>query len=130
MAVPYSVDLRKRVLAEYDKGVLKRYEIAKLFQVTVRTIYTWVQTRNLTGKIEAKSGYQKGHSHKIIDTEKFKSFITDNPNLSLKELSDKWGNVSSSTIRDKLLKIGFTVKKNNGDTKNVMSKKEQNTKKK
>ena len=121
MAVPYSVDLRKRVLAEYDKGVLKRYEIAKLFQVTVRTIYTWIQTRDLTGKIEAKSGYQKGHGHKIIDTEKFKSFITDNPNSSLKELSDKWGNVSSSTIRDKLLKIGFTVKKNNGDTKNIVN---------
>lgn len=130
MAAPYSVDLRERVLAECDKKVLKRYKIAALFQVTVRTIYTWVTTRDLTGEIEPKNGYQKGHSHKITDTEKFKSFIADNKNSTLKELGEKWGGVTASTIGKKLHDIGFTVKKNNGDTKNVMSKKDLSTKKK
>ena len=130
MAAPYSIDLRQRVLAECDRKALKRYEIASLFHVDLKTIYTWVKVRNSTGKIEPKSGYQKGHSHKITDTEKFKVFIADNPNSSLKELSKKWGNVSSSTIRDKLHKIGFTVKKNNGGTRSVMSKKGRLTKKK
>jgi transposase len=123
MAAPYSVDLRKRVLAECDRNVLKRYEIAELFQVNLKTIYSWIETRITTGAIEPKSGYQKGHSHAITDTEKFKSFIADSPNLSLKELSEKWGGVSSSVIRNNLRKIGFTVKKNSGDIKSVTNKK-------
>jgi transposase len=126
MAAPYSVDLRERVLAALDEKKLKRYEIAKQFKVDPKTIYNWDQLRTDTGKIEAKSGYQKGHSHKITDTEKFKSFIAENPNSSLKELSRKWGNVSSTTIGVKLHEIGFTVKKNSGDTKSVMNKKELN----
>jgi transposase len=126
MAAPYSVDLRERVLAALDEKKLKRYEIAGQFKVDLKTIYNWDRLRTNTGKIEAKSGYQKGHSHKITDTEKFKSFIAENPNSSLKELSRKWGNVSSTTIGVKLHEIGFTVKKNSGDTKSVMNKKELN----
>jgi transposase len=130
MPAPYSVDLRERVLAECDRDVLKRYEIAELFKVDLKTIYTWVLVRDLTGEIEPKSGYQKGHSHKITDTEKFKSFIADNKNSSLKELGEKWGGVTGSTIGKKLHDIGFTVKKNNGDTKSVTSKKGWSTRKK
>src|ERR1700722_4039929 len=126
MAAPYSVDLRERVLAALDEKKLKRYEIAGQFKVDLKTIYNWDRLRTKTGKIEAKSGYQKGHSHKITDTEKFKSFIAENPNSSLKELSRKWGNVSSTTIGVKLHEIGFTVKKNSGDIKSVMNKKELN----
>ena len=126
MAAPYSVDLRERVLAALDEKKLKRYEIAGQFKVDLKTIYNWDRLRTNTGKIEAKSGYQKGHSHKITDTEKFKSFIAENPNSSLKELSRKWGNVSSTTIGVKLHEIGFTIKKNSGDIKSVMNKKELN----
>lgn len=124
MAGAYSIDLRERVLAAWDEQKLKKYEIAKQYKVDLKTIYNWVQLRDVTGKIEAKSGYQKGHSHKITDIEKFKDFIANNPNSSLKELSKKWGNISSSTIGDKLRSIGFTVKKNNLGTKNVTNKNE------
>lgn len=126
MATPYSVDLRKRVLAECDKGILKKYEIATMFKVDLKTIYNWIRAKNKTGTIEPKTGYQKGHSHKITDIETFKTFISNNPNSSLKDLSKKWGNISSSTIRNQLHRIGFTVKKNNGATKSEMNKKELN----
>ena len=33
MAASYSIDLRIRVLAEYDKGILQKQEIAKLFKI-------------------------------------------------------------------------------------------------
>ena len=127
MAAAYSVDLRERVLAEYDKGELKRYEIARLFKIDLKTIYNWVEARITRGTIEPKSGYQKGHSHKITNTEEFKDFITKNPNSSLKELGKKWGEVSSATIRNKLHSIGYTIKKNSVDIKNATKKKDLHT---
>lgn len=126
MAAPYSVDLRERVLMALDEKKLKRYEIAKQFKVDPKTIYNWDRLRTDTGKIEAKSGYQKGHSHKITDTEKFKDFVAANPNSSLKELGQKWGDVSGATVGNKLRSIGYTIKKNNGATKNVMNRNELN----
>jgi transposase len=130
MAAPYSVDLRERVLTALDEKKLKRYKIAEQFKVDLKTIYNWDRLRKATGKIEAKTGYQQGHSHKITDTEKFKDFMANNPNSSLKELSKKWGNVSRATIGKKLRSIGYTVKKNNGDIKNEMNKKGLNTQRK
>ncbi len=127
MASAYSVDLRSRVLTEYDKGVLQKKEIATLFNVNEKTIYNWVKRRALTGKIEAKSGYQKGHSHKIIDQEKFKEFIANNPNTNLKELGKKWGGVSHATIGRMLHKLNYTFKKNSSDTKSVMKPRDLNT---
>lgn len=67
-------------------------------------------------------GYQKGHSHKSVEREKFKEFRANNPNLSLQELSEKWGGVSPTTIGRMLHKIGFTFKKKNLAIKNVMKK--------
>jgi transposase len=49
MAAPYSVDLRERVLTEHDKGKLKKYEIAELFKVDLKTIYNWLQARTING---------------------------------------------------------------------------------
>lgn len=126
MGAPYSVDLRKRVIAECDKKELKRYEIATIFKVDLKTIYNWIEARKINGTIEPKSGYQKGHGHKITDTEKFKDFIANNPNSSLKELSLKWGHVSSTTIGNKLHSMGYTVKKNSGGIRSVKKKKELN----
>jgi transposase len=126
MAAPYSVDLRKRVIEEAEKKELTKNQISALFKIDLKTIYNWVKAKKISGTIEPKSGYQKGHSHKITDTEKFKIFIADSPNLSLQELSEKWGGVSSTTIGNMLHKIGYTVKKNNGAIRNAKNTKEQN----
>jgi transposase len=117
MAAAYSLDLRSRVLAEYDKGVFKKSEIAELFKIDQKTIYNWVKRRSLTGEIKPKSGYQQGHSHKITEQEKFKEFIANNPNINLKELAKRWGNVSHVTIGRMLHKLNYTFKKNSLFTK-------------
>ena len=126
MAASYSTDLRIRVLAEYNKGILKKKEIAQLFQIDVKTVYNWARQQSVTGEIKPKIGYQKGHSHKITDLKKFKEFIVSNPNLSLKELGLKWDNVSRETIRRGLRKINYTFKKNNLVIKKEMTQDEQN----
>ena len=49
---PYSMDLRKRVLAAVDAGKQDRLEIARVFSVSVAWIRRLVQRRRETGSIE------------------------------------------------------------------------------
>lgn len=61
--------------------------------------------------MEIKSGYQKGHSHKITDLEKFKKFVLANKNDSLETLAQKIGSVSDTTVGRAMKKIEFSKKK-------------------
>jgi transposase len=122
----YSMDLRERVIEAVNKGIWQLKEIAKLFNINVKTIYKWRKNLEKTGTVAPKTGFQKGHSHKITDLDAFKNFIKENPDLTLKEMAQKFGNVSPASIRRALKKINFTRKKNNSAIKNVMKKKEKN----
>ena len=119
MPAPYSKDLRERVLMEFDKKNLPIKEISQLFDVDPKTIYRWRQRRIKTGNILPIKGFQQGHSHKITDLESFRIFVTNNPDLTTKEMAAKWGNVGASTIRRSLKKINFTFKKNSWATKSA-----------
>ena len=64
MPKPYSTDLREKLFARLDSG-MSITNASKIFRINRQTIYNWVSIKEETGKLEAKSGYQKGHSHKI-----------------------------------------------------------------
>jgi transposase len=66
----------------------------------------------MTGTVEAKTCYQKGHSHKIKDINVFKSFIDHNKDKSLKELARISGKYSTATIWRGIQKLGYSYKKN------------------
>ena len=51
MPKAWSVDLRERVLAACDAGVLERSEIAAQFRVGESTIYDWLKRRRETGQV-------------------------------------------------------------------------------
>ena len=51
MPGPYSLDLRKRVIAACDEGTLSRREIALLYHVGESTIYEWLQRRRTTNSL-------------------------------------------------------------------------------
>ena len=61
----FSVDLRKRVIEAVDNN-LHIDEAAKTFKVSRRVIYDWLELREKTSKLEAKTGYQKGHSQEDL----------------------------------------------------------------
>lgn len=116
MPIPYSLDLRQRVMAEVDKGV-SRAQVAKTFNVHIDTIASWVKLRLETGSITAKTGYQKGHNHKIIDWDEFEKFAKANELCSGEEMAQKWRELKNITmgvdvIYDGLAKIDYTYKKN------------------
>ena len=109
--IAYSMDLRKRIIDEVNSKTMLLKDIAKLYKVDAKTIYRWRQRLEKNGSYKAITGYQKGHSHKITDLEKFKNFVSNNPDLTLKEMAKSWGNVSARTIERSLKKINFTSKK-------------------
>jgi transposase len=110
MPQPYSNDLRVRVLAKADEG-LSLKEVSQTFQISDKTLYLWRKQRERIGNLNPKSGYQKGHSHKIKDLEAFRQFVDQNPDRTLNEMSEDWGEVSRVTIHRYLKKIGHTRKK-------------------
>ena len=120
----YSIDLRKKVMDKVQAQNTPLNEIAEIFNIDAKTIYRWRKKLEKTGSFQATTNYQKGHSHKIIDLKKIEEFVQSNPNLNLKELAQKWGNVGPSTINRALHKINFSFKKNNLRTKKKMKKKE------
>lgn len=43
MAAPYSIDLRKRAVSAALKGELTRAEVARQFDISEATLYTWLR---------------------------------------------------------------------------------------
>ena len=73
----FSIDLRERVISAVDNN-MRITEAVRVFKVSRRVIYEWLDLRKATGNLAPKTGYQKGHSHKITDWEQFKAFANEN----------------------------------------------------
>lgn len=112
MPKPYSTDLREKLFSQLDLG-MSITKVSKIFKINRQTIYNWVSIKEETGKLEAKSGYQKGHSHKIKDLELLEKFVLENPDRTLKELSCLWPEkISGWTLGRWINRLGYTYKKN------------------
>ena len=110
MPRPYSYDLRVRVVAAVEKGMEVR-EASGTFGVHRDTIRRWLACKAATRDVEAKSGYQRGHSHKITNPEQFQAFLQQQGDATLEELAAAWGGVKRMTIWRQLRKLGYTHKK-------------------
>jgi transposase len=110
MPGPYSYDLRIRVIAAVEKGMAVR-EASQMFGVHRETLTGWLARKAATGDVQAKVGYQRGHSHKITDPERFKAFVDTHEGATVEELAEAWGGVKRMTIWRQLRKLGYTHKK-------------------
>ena len=125
----FSLDLRKRVMNALNNN-MHINTAAKVFQVSQRVIYKWKKLQDTTGKLDAKVGYQKGHSHKIIDLNEFKKFVIEHQDYTAVQMAIKWEEkvnikVSRTTILRALKKIEFTSKKKLSFTKKQIKKREK-----
>lgn len=107
--MPYSVDLRERVVRAVEEGMGKT-EICELFQICRQTLYNWLALEKEQGHLEAKSGYQNGHSHGIKDLDAFKSYVDGHSDQTQEEMAEYFS-VGSSTIGRTLQRIGYSRKK-------------------
>ena len=115
MPIPLSIDLRKRIITAIDEG-MNIDNASALFKVSQRVIYQWLDLRKEYNSLAPKSGYQKGHSHKIKDLDVFKKFVDENKYCTISEMKSKWleltsQKISNTTIQRTLKKIGYTFKK-------------------
>ena len=125
----YSLDLRQKIIDAVDKG-MTQIEAAKTFNVSRRVIYSWLQLRLKTNSLAPKTGYQKGHSHKITDWDEFEKFIEVNRFLTAHEMLEKWKALKNiemgiDVIYEGLLKIGYTFKKKRFITQKLKQKNEK-----
>ena len=67
MGRPYSVDLRKRVVAAVEMGGMSRHQAAAQFGVGVSTAINWVRRARETGSVAP--GKMGGHRPKLISGE-------------------------------------------------------------
>ena len=110
MPRPYSYDLRIRVMTAVEKG-MEEMSSSQTFGVHRDTITAWVARKEATGDVQANTGYQRGHSHKIPDLQQFKTFVATQGDATVEELAVAWGGVGRMTIWRQLRKLGYTQKK-------------------
>ncbi len=111
----FSIDLRKRVIAAINND-MQITEAAKVFKVCRSVIYDWQNLLKTTNNLAPKTGYQKGHSHKIVDWDQFKMFVKKYKHCTSPQMIIEWKkltnvDVSESVMLRALKKIGYTSKK-------------------
>jgi transposase len=110
---PYSEDLRQRVVAACDDGLLSREEIAEQFQVSTSWIRRLLQRRRETGSFSALPG---GRGPDPILTpkkrERLAEVIRKSPDLTLAEIKKRCRfSCCLATIHNALKSMGLSYKK-------------------
>jgi transposase len=125
MPVPYSYDLRQRVMQHYELHGCATLTI-QVFNISRGIIYHWKKLKDETGDIKPKENYQRGHGHKIVDFDKFKEIVKTHSGLTLEKLTEKSGiEMSIMTCSRALKKLNITRKKRPTDLKSAMRKKDR-----
>ena len=109
MAAPYSDDLRDRVLAAYDRGMMTK-QIAEVFQVSPAWARRIKQCRRQTGRTRPlPSG---GKRVQKIDPALLASLVAAQPDATLKELRERLGvKCALSSVWSALDKLRLSFKK-------------------
>lgn len=107
----YSVDLRERVLADYDAG-MSNEAVARKYRVSSRWVYKLRMQREQTGDIAPRRG-KTGPKPKLQQhTEQLLRLVEEQPDATLEELRQRLGvAVCVTTIWKTLKTLGVTVKK-------------------
>jgi transposase len=123
MPVPYSNDLRKRVMKHYELHGCATLT-SQVFNISRGIIYHWKKLKDETGDIKPRENYQRGHGHKIVDLDKFEEMVKANSGLTLEKLTEKSGiEMSIMTCSRALKKLNITRKKRPTALKSAMKKK-------
>lgn len=107
----YSMDLRERVLKDFDAG-MGNDAVARKYHVSSRWVYKLRRQRSETGNIAPRRG-KTGPKPKLAQhTEKLLQLVEEQPDASLSELRERLGVAVSLTTLWKTVKaLGMTLKK-------------------
>ena len=110
---PYSLDLRKRVIGAYDRGVAPD-AVATRFDVSLAWVYRLVQRRRETGSIAPRKQTKFRRRSLSADEEaRLLALITAQPDATLAELQRALPTRAAlSTLWRTIDRLGLTTKKN------------------
>jgi transposase len=107
----YSIDLRERVLSDFDSG-MGNDAVARKYHVSSRWVSKLRQQRSETGEIAPRRGKTgpkpklAGHLDQLLE------LVQQQPDATLSELRERLGvPVSLATVWWTLKKLGLTLKK-------------------
>jgi len=107
----YSIDLRERVLADFDAG-MGNNAVARKYRVSSRWVYKLRQQRSQTGQIAPRQGKTGPKPKLAAYAEQLVQLVEAQPDATLSELRERLGvSVSLATIWLALKKLGLTLKK-------------------
>ena len=111
MGKPYSVDLRSRILADYDAAVGPS-ELARRYRVARSWVYKLIGQRRELGHIEPLKG-DVGRKPKLKNQrERLRQIVAQFPDATLAELRQKLPlSVGISTLWRALAELKLTLKK-------------------
>jgi len=109
----YSLDLRKRVLRAWDRG-MKADAVAATFDVSVAWVYRLVQRRRETGSMAPRAQTKfRGRALSSDEEARLVALITARPDATLAELQRALPTRAAlSTIWRTIDRLDLTVKKN------------------
>jgi transposase len=107
----YSLDLRKRVIADYDAGT-RTQAIAEKYRVSTKWVRDLRRLREETGQIAPRQG-KTGPKPKLAEhAEQLTELVQQNPDATLEELRQALPvAVSITTLWRVLRQLGVTFKK-------------------
>lgn len=107
----YSMDLRERVLADFDAG-MGNDAVARKYRVSSRWVYKLRRQRSETGDIAPRRG-KTGPKPKLAQhTERLLQLVEEQSDATLAELRQRLGvPVSLATLWKTLKALGVTLKK-------------------
>ena len=118
MGVPYSQDLRQRVLAALDGGMSKMV-VHRTFRVSRSTIDDWVKLREQTGSVVAKTRSGRRGAAKLPDLLAVREFAVRHKDKTVEQMALLWQQetgqkVSDVTLGKAMRRLGWTRKKSLG----------------
>jgi transposase len=104
----YSEQFRKEVM-EYIDGFHSQDYVAKLFGLSPKTVWNWVQQRKEKGHLSPKKAADR--APRKLPKDVLLQYVSDNPDAFLREIADHFKCAQSSVAR-RLKKFGISYKKN------------------
>ena len=117
MGWAYSVDLRERVVAAFDRAGMTDQEAAAIFKIGEATVRRWKRLRRVTGALDHKP-FGGGNPPRVAPEQYpiVRAIVEEQPDLTDQEVAWEFHrrtgrSISRSSMNRTLLKLNLTRKK-------------------
>lgn len=103
---------RERLVKTYET-IWNAEKVAKIFDVSVRTVYRLVNQKRESGSVAVRTSLcGRKPSLTEEDISMIDSLIKEQPDITIREINEKLGRkVSDETVRQAVIKLGYRYKK-------------------